>query len=206
MSCTTQHSGALRSAAVFLARNASGSINPAMHSHYTSEQWLPYPVDLVFAFFANPENLPRLMPQWQRARIDEATFRPPPPRPEAGRRFPGIAAGDGTSLTLSFRPIPFCPLRVKWLAAISHFVWNEQFCDTQVTGPFYFWHHCHKVTAERDPETNMMGTRLRDEIEFQLPLQPVSTLALPLARRHFDALFRLRHQRTAELLARASAR
>ena len=37
-----------------------------MHHTFTSEQWLPYPVEPVFAFFANPENLPRLMPKWQK--------------------------------------------------------------------------------------------------------------------------------------------
>src|ERR1700753_299758 len=113
-----------------------------MRTTFQAEQCLPYPVELVFAFFANPENLPRLMPKWQAARIEEAHLYPPPVHPD-GSQPGGIAAGDGTRLTLSFHPFPGSPVRVSWEAAISQFVWNEQFCDTQVRGPFHFWHHCH---------------------------------------------------------------
>lgn len=164
-----------------------------MSSKIHTEQWLPYPVELVFAFFANPENLPRLMPKWQAARIEEANFRPPPVY--GGTRYPGTAAGDGTQLTLSFRPFPGSPVRVSWEAAISHFIWNEQFCDTQVRGPFHFWHHCHKVSAANG------GTLLRDEVEFELPLEPLSRVALPLVRWQMAAVFRFRQERTVELLA-----
>ena len=46
-----------------------------MRHPFAAEQWLPYPVELVFAFFANPQNLPRLMPAWQKARIEEIAVR-----------------------------------------------------------------------------------------------------------------------------------
>jgi ligand-binding SRPBCC domain-containing protein len=174
-----------------------------MHAQFQAEQWLPYPVELVFAFFANPENLPRLMPKWQAARIEEASFRPPPPHPGAAPRHPGIVAGDGTRLTLSFRPFPYSPVRISWEAAIGHFIWNQQFCDTQLHGPFHFWHHCHKVTAAPHPETGAPGTLLRDEVEFELPLDPASRVALPIVRAQMAAMFRLRQKRTAELLALA---
>jgi ligand-binding SRPBCC domain-containing protein len=177
-----------------------------MHYRIHAEQWLPYPVELVFAFFANPENLPRLMPKWQAARIEEAHFRPPPQRSDAGPRYPGIAAGDGTRLTLSFRPFPYSPVRISWEAAISQFVWNEQFCDTQVHGPFQFWHHCHRVSAAVNPATQQHGTLLRDEVEFELPFEPFSRVALPVVRRQMGAMFRFRQQRTAELLARIPVR
>jgi ligand-binding SRPBCC domain-containing protein len=177
-----------------------------MHSHFQAEQFLPHPIEIVFAFFANPENLPRLMPKWQAARIEEANFRPPPPRLEHPPQYPGIAAGDGTRLTLSFRPFPYSPIRISWEAAISHFIWNEQFCDTQLRGPFHFWHHCHKVSPAPNPNTNAPGTLLRDEVEFQLPLDPASRLALPLVRRQMAAMFRFRQQRAAESLALIATR
>jgi len=177
-----------------------------MHSHFSAEQFLPYPVELVFAFVANPENLPRLMPKWQAARIEEANFRPPPRPPQGTVRYPGIAAGDGSRLTISFRPFPYSPVRMAWEAAISHFVWNEQFCDTQLRGPFHFWHHCHKVSSAANPATGQPGTLLRDEVEFQLPLDPISRIALPLVKSQFAAMFRFRQKRTAELLALIASR
>jgi len=170
-----------------------------MHTIFQAEQWLPYPAEMVFAFFANPENLPRLMPAWQDARIEEAHFCPPPEHP-GGFRYPAIAAGDGTRLTLSFRPFPGSPVRVSWEAGIAHFVWNEQFCDTQVRGPFHFWHHCHRVSPANG-EGGAPGTWLRDEVEFELPLDPLSRLALPLVKRQMAAMFRFRQKRTTELLA-----
>ena len=176
-----------------------------MHTFYHAEQWLPYSVEQVFAFFSNPENLPRLMPKWQAARIDHATYGPPPPRPEGSNPHPGIVAGNGSLLTLTFRPLPLSPVRLSWDAAIADFIWNQQFCDTQLRGPFHFWHHCHKVCASDDPATGAQGTMLRDEVEFQLPFDPLSRVVLPLVRAQLNSMFRLRQKRTLELLALAAS-
>jgi ligand-binding SRPBCC domain-containing protein len=169
-----------------------------MPSHFSTEQWLPYPVELVFAFFANPENLPRLMPHWQSARIEEATFAPPPPRPEGAPRYPGIAAGDGTRLLLSARPFPFSPFRVGWEALIEDFRWNEGFCDIQLRGPFKSWRHCHSVRPAQNPETQQHGCIVRDEVTYDLPWSALTAPAQP----GFAYIFRHRQRRTTELLAR----
>jgi ligand-binding SRPBCC domain-containing protein len=71
-----------------------------MRHTFHSEQWLPYPVELVFPFFANPENLPRLMSSWQKARFEDAALVAPPSTPfVAGSRLRAkvIAAGAGTT-------------------------------------------------------------------------------------------------------------
>jgi ligand-binding SRPBCC domain-containing protein len=171
-----------------------------MHRHFQAEQWVPYPVELVFAFFANPENLPRLMPPWQKARIEEASFAPPPARPDGAAKFPGIAAGAGTTMTISFRPFPFSPVRVPWDAEIVEFTWNDHFCDVQLArGPFAFWRHCHRLSAEtRD---GVHGTLLRDQVEYEMRLGFLGDLAGRIgANWQFSSLFRFRHQRTAALL------
>ena len=173
-----------------------------MHHHFQSEQWLPYPVVQVFAFFANPENLPRLMPGWQKARIEEASFAPPPPRPtvdDPELRFGGIAAGAGTRMVLSFRPFPFSPVRVPWHAEISEFRWNDHFCDTQGRGPFAYWHHCHRISSVI--HDGVQGSLLRDEVEYELPLGPLGEIARKLfVERQFKSMFDFRHKRTAALL------
>jgi ligand-binding SRPBCC domain-containing protein len=164
-------------------------------SVFTTEQWLPHPLELVFAFFANPENLPRLMPAWQKARIEEAVFAPPPPRPAGAPRYPGIAAGNGTRLTISARPFPFAPFRAPWEALIEDFRWNQGFCDIQGHGPFRSWRHCHSVRPEtRDGQP---GTVVRDEVIYDL-----FPGLNPFARPGLAYVFRYRQQRTARLLAR----
>jgi hypothetical protein len=56
------------------------------------------------------------------------------------------------------------------------------------------------------PDTNAPGTLLRDEVEFELPLDPASRLALPLVRRQMVATFSFRQQRAVELLKFAAAK
>jgi ligand-binding SRPBCC domain-containing protein len=175
-----------------------------MRHTFHAEQWVPFPIEHVFAFFANPENLPRLMPPWQKARIEEAAFAPPPPTPPGGRSYPGVVAGAGTRMTLSFRPFPYSPMRVPWDAEISEFVWNEHFCDIQHRGPFAYWRHCHRLT----PETRILesgslspGTLLRDEVEYEFPGGPLGDLAAKtFAPVQFRYLFKFRQERTAALL------
>jgi len=173
-----------------------------MRHIHQAEQWLPYPVETVFEFFANPENLPRLMPAWQKARIEEAVFAPPPPRPGTTRvHAHAVAAGAGTRMTISFRPIPLSPIRVPWDAEISEFVWNDHFCDVQHRGPFAYWKHCHRLEAQtRD---GMPGTLLRDHVVYELPFGILGDLADRLfVRRQMDSIFRYRQERTSELLPR----
>ena len=138
------------------------------------------------------------MPPWQKARIEEASFAPPPPRPP-GARFAGIAAGAGSRMTISFRPFPFSPIRVPWDAEIDQFVWNEHFCDTQHRGPFAFWHHCHRLREET--RNNQPGTLIRDEVEYEMHLGALGELGRRLfAERQIRSIFNFRHQRTAELM------
>jgi ligand-binding SRPBCC domain-containing protein len=173
-----------------------------MRHTYITSQWLPYPVPRVFAFFANPANLPRLMPTWQAARIDSLTLVPPTQPPADHPGTP--AAGAGTRMTLTFRPFPFSPIRLTWDAEIAEFAWNDHFCDIQLRrGPFAYWRHCHRV--HDDTRNGVGGTLLVDHLEYELPLAPFSNIAHALVlRRQIQAAFAFRQKRTAELFAEAS--
>lgn len=177
--------------------------NRVMRHKFQAEQWIPHPIDVVFSFFANPENLPLLMPEWQRARIDEAAIAPPPARP-ASASSDALAAGAGTRMTLSFRPFPHSPLRVSWEAEISEFEWNHHFCDIQLRGPFSYWRHCHRLQSTirtDDSGTPAVGTLLLDSIEYELPLGAIGDLADDVfIARQMAATFEYRQQRTLELL------
>lgn len=170
--------------------------NHKMRYHFQSEQWLPYPVEQVFLFFSNPDNLPRLMPDWQKARIDKASLISPDP--EHGT--PTSVAGAGSKITLSFRPIPFSPIRLSWDAEIDQFTWNDHFCDLQLRGPFAYWHHCHRVFHET--RNGIPGTLLRDDLHYEMPLGPLGSVANWLAvSGQIRATFAFRHSRTKELLS-----
>lgn len=175
-----------------------------MH-RFRAEQWLPHPVEFVFAFFANPANMPRLMPAWQRARIDEIELRPAPPK-QAGDQNGFIAAGIGTRLTLSFRPTPLSPVRVSWVAQVDNFHWDHRFCDKQLSGPFLYWRQCHSMQACESERTGERGTLIVDTIEYELPFGRFGLMTNRVAvRRIIASVFRHRHRRTEELLRELSA-
>jgi ligand-binding SRPBCC domain-containing protein len=174
-------------------------------------QWVPFPVELVFAFFANPANLPHLMPPAQKPKIESSRLIPPPPRPVAtdpALRFQSPAAGTGSEMVISFRAMPWMPFRMGWLARITEFEWNDHFCDEQVKGPFASWHHCHKIVSESS--SGEAGTLIVDELEYGLPLGPLGEMANALfVKRQMEATFEFRQTKLLEILpvaARQAAR
>jgi ligand-binding SRPBCC domain-containing protein len=171
-----------------------------MRHSFQTEQWLPYSRERLFAFFANPANLPPLMPSWQRARMEGVKFVSPPESPHSGTF--GIAAGAGSLITISFRPIPLLPLRLKWEAYIVEFRWNDFFCDEQRRGPFRYFHHCHRV--REDIREGAAGAVVSDVLEYELPMGLLGDLVNRLAmKRQIRTLFAYRQRMLPLLLSRS---
>ena len=165
-----------------------------MRHPFQAEQWVPYSRERVFAFFANPANLPPLMPVWQRARIEKIHLVPPA---LPALRAPSIVAGKGSCITISFRPVPLVPLRLRWEATIAEFRWNEFFCDEQGKGPFRYFRHCHRIRDEMRDGT--MGTVVSDAVEYELPMGLLGNLAnMLIVKRQIRSLFAYRQRRLME--------
>jgi ligand-binding SRPBCC domain-containing protein len=168
-----------------------------MRHIFEADQWLPFPVPVVFAFFANPQNLPPLMPAWQRAKIEELRLIAPP-APPAGSPV-RLGTGVGTTMILGFRLLPGIPIRMYWHALIPEFEWNDHFCDTQTSGPFHYWRHCHSVREET--REGIVGTIVHDHVEYELPGGPLGDLLNRLGgRAQFRYLFGVRHRQTEKLM------
>jgi ligand-binding SRPBCC domain-containing protein len=95
-----------------------------MSSHLEFTQWVPFPLERVFDFFSNPENLPRIMPAASGTRLI-ALHRQPPPVALSGT-LNDKAAGIGSTIITSFRVFPPLPIRARWIARITEFEWNHQ--------------------------------------------------------------------------------
>jgi ligand-binding SRPBCC domain-containing protein len=173
-----------------------------MRQTLQTSQWVPFPVELVFAFFANPGNLPHLMPKRQQTRLESSRLIAPPLRPLApdpALRYQSPAAGVGSEITVSFLPVPPLPLRVSVLARITEFEWNSHFRDEQVKGPFAVWRHLHSIAGEL--REGVIGTLIADEVEYSLPLGPLGALGNALfVRRQMESVFAYRQQRLSEIL------
>jgi ligand-binding SRPBCC domain-containing protein len=170
-----------------------------MRHTFKTDQWAPYRLEKVFSFFANPENLPKLMPAWQQARIERANLIAPPPSPSP-LQANTTAAGAGTTMTISFRALPLLSVRMMWEASIVDFEWNHHFCDEQPKGPFAYWRHCHRVSEQiRAGES---GTLVIDDLIYELPLGILAEPAHALfVRRQIEDIFKYRHQQLLKLLA-----
>ena len=176
----------------------------SMVHRFTASQWLPYSISFVFAFLADPHNLPGLMPIWQNARVEEARIVAPPPHPATaftGSKNRGLSAGSGSLIVLSFRPFPLSPVRLPWEAVISEFVWNDHFCDVQQRGPFAAWTHWHRVKEER--RGDLLGTLLIDDVSYEMKMGTLGALVQRMLVRHqIENTFAYRQQRVAEIFAR----
>jgi ligand-binding SRPBCC domain-containing protein len=171
-----------------------------MMNRFETSQWVPFPVDLVFAFFANPSNLLHLVPDELETQILDVRLKPAPPRPPASpllRHFPSEVAGEGSEIEISFKPLGWAP-KVKWTARITEFVWNSHFCDDQVKGPFRTFHHRHEVREEvRD---GVRGTVVTDIVDYQPPFGVLGMLGNPVVKRQLAHRFAHRQAMLPESL------
>lgn len=153
-------------------------------------------LEKVFVFFANPENLPRIMPSATRTKLLELKLIPPPGAPADGPALAGV----GSQIVTSFRVSPHLFARAEWIAEITEFEWNHHFADEQRRGPFRFFHHRHELTAEiRD---GISGTIVRDLITYEVGFGALGRLADRLfVRRQLLQTFAHRQQALEKLLA-----
>lgn len=170
---------------------------------YQSEfaEWVPFPLECVFLFFANPENLPRIMPPATDTRIEDLKLVSPPPLPGATSVAQTIA-GIGSEIETSFRLMPPLPFRGRWTARITEFEWNHHFADFQVQGPFRSWLHRHELAAEQ--RNGATGTLVRDRVEYEIAFGFLGAIAQArFVRRQMEATFAHRQRVLAGLLREA---
>lgn len=116
----------------------------------TSQQWVPAPREECFAFFSDAANLEALTPPFLRFRI----LTPLPIEMRAGALI---------EYRLSLLGVP-----MPWLTRIEDWRPGEGFTDVQLRGPYARWVHRHSFTPAA------WGTWVRDEVEYALPLAPLS--------------------------------
>lgn len=110
-----------------------------------TSQWLPCPLQEVFAFFSRPENLQRLTP-------DQLQFSILTPAP--------IEMREGVQIDYKLK-VHGIPLR--WTSLISVYEAPHRFTDEQLKGPYRKWVHSHEFYADRN------GTRVEDHVCFRVP-------------------------------------
>lgn len=142
--------------------------NKMRTSNFTTSERFPYPLEDVFSFFAEAENLEAITPPWLQFRLAS-------PGP--------ILMGVGTQLDyeLRFRRVP-----IRWRSEIT--VWERplRFVDEQIRGPYRRWIHTHTFTPVDD------GTLVHDEVEYAAPGGRV--IDRLLVRQDIERIFEYRSQ------------
>lgn len=173
-----------------------------MVNRFATSQWVPLRQEVVFAFFANPHNLPKLMPEDSQTRIEELRIVPAHSKgSNTGSAIPHeqIAAGIGSEILVSFRPVPWLPMRASWLARITKFAWDSHFCDEQVRGPFAAFRHCHGTRPQL--QGGVCGTVVTDHIIYALPFGALGRIGSRAVRRQLEKTFAERQERLVRLIA-----
>ena len=154
-----------------------------------AEHWVNADLMRVFAFFSDPHNLPRLMPPQMHVRLEDLRLVPPPPAKlkvvvESGATSetvvksganPATIAGKGSEIVISFRLVPFLPIRGRWVAEILEYEPPSYFIDHQRSGPMRSWHHRHSFRSE--VRNGSDGTIVRDEVDYELPFGILGRMA-----------------------------
>ncbi|MBM4069438.1 MAG: SRPBCC family protein [Planctomycetes bacterium] len=143
------------------------------------EQWLPAPIEQVFAFFGAAANLEKITPPWLRFRI-----LPPP--------VDDMQAGTLIHYRLSLHWVP-----IRWVTEINEWRPPFRFVDVQKRGPYALWEHTHEFEQERG------GTRMRDCVRYALPLGWLGTVVHGLfVRRDLNAIFDYRARQVQAIFSR----
>jgi ligand-binding SRPBCC domain-containing protein len=165
------------------------------------EQWVPVGIEKVFLFFANPSNLPRIMPPATGTKLAALRLVTPPrvstDQPATENR--DALAGVGSEIVTSFRPLRFLPFRVQWVALIIEFEWNHHFADIQKKGPFKRFKHRHEFSMEM--RNGGSGTSVRDVIEYDPGFGAIGDVAQKLfIARSLKQTFEYRQKMLEKLL------
>jgi len=136
---------------------------------------LDRPVEEVFAFFSDANNLQAITPKQLHFHI----LTPGPIRLEAGARM---------DYQLKLHGIP-----VKWATLIESWEPPHKFVDVQLRGPYRVWRHTHRFAAAGG------GTRIFDDVEYELQFGPLGRAVEAIwARREIVKIFAYR----TEVMAR----
>ena len=143
-----------------------------------ASQTIDRPIEEVFAFFSNPTNLGRITP------------------PSMGFEQVSTDLEMRAGLEIDHRIRPVLGLPLTWRSRIESYDPPHSFVDVQVRGPYRRWTHHHTFTAVPG------GTRIDDEVTYELPLGLLGGIAHAVAvREQLREIFRHRARTIESIFA-----
>jgi ligand-binding SRPBCC domain-containing protein len=139
-------------------------------------QFIDKPLDVVFSFFAKPENLRRITP----STLDFQILTPTP-----------ISMVEGTVIDYNIKVMG---IRVHWRTLITSYNPPNQFVDEQTKGPYLLWIHTHTFKVKDE------GVEIHDCIEYSIPMGLLGRFVHFLwIKRKLDQIFDFRRRKIEEI-------
>ncbi len=134
-------------------------------------QFMPLPIEKLFAFFCDPRNLQRITPPTVSLHVKNMSS-------------PELAEGTIINYQLKVRGLP-----MRWRTLIERWRDQDMFIDSQERGPYAVWNHTHRFFPVPG------GTLMTDTVRYRLPFGLLGDLlGLALVRRDIERIFAFRKQ------------
>ena len=130
---------------------------------------MPFDAKTVFDWHLKPEAIKRLIPSRHVVSVE---------------RFDGIHEGSRAELKIHLGPAT-----KRWVARHTDIQPGKSFTDIQESGPFKSWKHRHSVIPNGESSSTYS-----DEVRYELPFHPASSLVKGIVQRELEALFQYRHR------------
>jgi ligand-binding SRPBCC domain-containing protein len=138
---------------------------------FETQTILNKPIQEVFPFFANAENLDKVTPPWLKFEI----LTPMPIE---------MKIGTQVDYRLRLHGIP-----IRWRSEITEWDPPHKFTDIQIKGPYQFWKHKHLFSADSN------RTKMVDRIQYRIPGWIFSPIVHSLFVKHdLDKIFAFREK------------
>ncbi len=135
------------------------------------EQRLRCDIQTAWDFFSNPVNLSKITPKDMGFIVlTEAVDKP---------------IYEGMEIDYTVSPVLGIPL--KWKTRITQVLYQKNFTDFQVLGPYKLWNHFHEFCQEGDE------VLMKDTVDYELPMGFLGTIAHRIfVRKKLENIFNYR--------------
>ena len=146
---------------------------------FKRSQFLPVSLEEAWSFFSSPHNLSLITPK------------------ELGL----IIKGNYNSKTVSKNDIidytvrPLLGIPMHWRTEITDVQAPYYFVDKQIKGPYKLWEHKHTF------EEFEGGVMMYDEVNYKIPLQPISKFFTGFIQKKLNHIFDYRTLRLKEIFS-----
>ena len=136
------------------------------------EQFIDLPIEDVFNFFSKPENLSLITPP----RLHFKILTPTPVPMQKGQSIDYI-------LTIMYL------FKILWTSLIQEYNRPHNLVDTQIKGPYSYWHHTHSFVSHQN------GTIIKDCVIYSVPFGIIGALLNTIYIKYdLNSIFKYRHK------------